>query len=39
LKGDWDSVWNEAWEARCIEVYGARLDRMEQDIGKVVDEL
>jgi arylsulfatase A-like enzyme len=39
LKGDWASVSNKAWEARCMEVYAAQLDRMDQDIGKVVDEL
>ncbi len=39
LKGDWASVSNKAWEARCMEVYAAQLDRMDQGIGKVVDEL
>jgi arylsulfatase len=39
LKGDWGSVSNKAWEARCMEVYAAQLDRMDQGIGKVVDEL
>ncbi len=39
LKGDWASVSNKAWEARCMEVYAAQLDRMDQDIGKVVAEL
>ena len=39
LKGDWASVSNKAWEARCMEVYAAQLDRMDQGIGKVIDEL
>jgi arylsulfatase len=39
LKGDWASVSNKAWEARCMEVYAAQLDRMDQGIGRVVDEL
>ena len=39
LKGDWASVSNKAWEARCMEVYAAQLDRMDQGIGKVVEEL
>ncbi|HMJ90846.1 MAG TPA: arylsulfatase, partial [Candidatus Acidoferrum sp.] len=39
LKGDWASVSNKAWEARCMEVYAAQLDRMDQGIGKVVAEL
>ncbi len=39
MKGDWAGVSNKAWEARCMEVYAAQLDRMDQGIGKVVDEL
>jgi arylsulfatase A-like enzyme len=39
LKGDWAGVPNQAWEARCMEVYAAQLDRMDQGIGTVVDEL
>jgi arylsulfatase A-like enzyme len=39
LKTNWSSVSNKAWEARCMEVYAAQLDRMDQNIGKVVDEL
>jgi arylsulfatase A-like enzyme len=39
LKGDWASVSNKAWEARCMEVYAAQIDRMDQGIGKVVEEL
>jgi arylsulfatase A-like enzyme len=38
-KGDWASVSNKAWEARCMEVYAAQLDRMDQNVGKVVAEL
>jgi arylsulfatase len=39
LKGDWASVSNKAWEARCMEVYAAQIDRMDQGIGRVVEEL
>jgi arylsulfatase len=39
LKGDWASVSNKAWEARCMEVYAAQLDRMDQGIGRVTEEL
>ena len=30
---------NKAWEARCMEVYAAMVDRMDQGIGKIVAEL
>jgi arylsulfatase A-like enzyme len=39
LKTNWNSVSNKAWEARCMEVYAAQLDRMDQGIGRVMDEL
>jgi arylsulfatase A-like enzyme len=39
LKGDWASVSNRAWEARCMEVYAAQLDRMDRGIGNVMNEL
>ena len=32
--GDWDNVANKAWEARCMEVYAAMIDRMDQGIGR-----
>jgi arylsulfatase len=34
--GRWDSVTNRAWEARCMEVYAAMVDRMDLNVGKVV---
>src|SRR5256714_664350 len=37
--GDWDKVENKAWEARCMEVYAAMIDRMDQGIGRIVAEL
>lgn len=37
--GDWQSVANKPWEARCMEVYAAMVDRMDQGIGRIVDEL
>jgi arylsulfatase len=37
--GDWSAVENKAWEARCMEVYAAMLDCMDQGIGRLVDTL
>jgi len=37
--GDWDSVQDKKWEARCMEVYAAMIDRMDRGIGQIVDEL
>lgn len=37
--GDWSGVENKAWEARCMEVYAAMLDCMDQGIGRLVDAL
>ncbi|HVV02228.1 MAG TPA: arylsulfatase [Verrucomicrobiae bacterium] len=37
--GDWDAVTNKAWEARCMEVYAAMVDNMDQGIGRLVAEL
>lgn len=37
--GDWAGVKNKAWEARCMEVYAAMVDRMDQGIGRVVQKL
>ena len=31
--GDWDKIDNKPWEARCMEVYAAMIDRMDQGIG------
>lgn len=36
---DWEKVTNKAWEARCMEVYAAMVDRMDQGIGKIVNNL
>ena len=36
---DWAAVTNKAWEARCMEVYAAMVDRMDQGIGRVIAEL
>lgn len=36
---DWNQVDNKAWEARCMEVYAAMVDRMDQGIGRIVEEL
>ena len=35
----WNDVNNREWEARCMEVYAAMIDRMDQGIGRIVDTL
>jgi len=37
--GDWSKVANKEWEARCMEVYAAMLDCMDQGIGRVIEAL
>ncbi len=37
--GDWNSVKHKDWEARCMEVYAAMVDNMDQGIGRIVAEL
>ncbi len=37
--GDWSKVENKEWEARCMEVYAAMVDCMDQGIGRIVGEL
>ncbi|HEX7446058.1 MAG TPA: arylsulfatase [Pirellulales bacterium] len=37
--GEWDAVENQAWEARCMEVYAAMIERMDRGIGRIVEEL
>ena len=39
IVGDWSKVENKSWEARCMEVYAAMVDRMDQGIGRIVAEL
>jgi arylsulfatase A-like enzyme len=36
---DWSTVDDKAWEARCMEVYAAMVDRMDQNIARLVAEL
>lgn len=36
---DWNNVPDEKWEARCMEVYAAMVDRMDQGIGRIVQTL
>jgi arylsulfatase len=36
LVGDWSKVERKDWEARCMEVYAAMLDNMDQGIGRLV---
>jgi arylsulfatase len=37
--GDWSTIKNKAWEARCMEVYAAMVDCMDQGIGRILEEL
>jgi arylsulfatase len=37
--GDWANVPNRHWEIRCMEVYAAMVDCLDQGIGRVVAEL
>jgi arylsulfatase len=39
LVGDWEQVKNREFETRCMEVYAAMVDCMDQGIGRVVAEL
>ncbi len=39
LVGDWDKVKDKAFEERCMEVYAAMVDSMDQGIGRIVAEL
>ncbi|MCP3914935.1 MAG: arylsulfatase [bacterium] len=36
---DWEKVRHKQWEIRCMEVYAAMVDRMDQGIGRLVAEL
>lgn len=37
--GDWSRVKNKPWETRCMEVYAAMVDCMDQGIGRLVSAL
>jgi arylsulfatase len=37
--GEWDGVKHKQWEARCMEVYAAMVYRMDQEIGKLLENL
>jgi arylsulfatase len=37
--GEWDKVGNKSWEARCMEVYSAMVDNMDQGVGRIVEQL
>jgi len=39
LAGDWAAVTNKEFESRCMEVYAAIIDCMDQGIGRIIDEL
>jgi arylsulfatase len=36
---DWKSVEDKKWEARCMEVYAAMIDNMDQGIGRIIAQL
>jgi arylsulfatase len=36
---DWSAVQKKDWEARCMEVYAAQVDRMDAGIGRIVEAL
>ncbi|MEZ6040617.1 MAG: arylsulfatase [Planctomycetaceae bacterium] len=36
---DWETVEHRDWELRCMEVYAAMIDRMDQGIGRIVHQL
>ncbi|MSR31546.1 MAG: arylsulfatase [Gemmataceae bacterium] len=36
---NWDALPDKAWEARCMEVYAAMIDRLDQGIGRIVQAL
>ncbi|GIW93332.1 MAG: sulfatase [Pirellulaceae bacterium] len=37
--GQWEKVADRRWEAACMEVYAAMVDRMDQGIGRIVNAL
>ena len=37
--GDWATVINRDWELRCMEVYAAMVDNMDQGVGRIVNAL
>lgn len=37
--GDWSNIKHKEWEARCREVYAAMIDKMDENVGKVVGAL
>lgn len=37
--GNWDEVKHKEWEARCMEVYAAQIDSMDQGIGRILEAL
>ncbi|MHC4878241.1 MAG: sulfatase-like hydrolase/transferase [Planctomycetota bacterium] len=39
LVGDWENYEHKEWEARCMEVYAAMVDSMDQGIGRIVKTL
>ena len=36
---DWNKVKNKEWESRCMEVYAAMVDNMDQGIGRIIAQL
>ncbi len=38
-EGDWSTVANKRWESACMETYAAMIDRLDQNIGAIVQSL
>jgi arylsulfatase len=38
-KGNWQTIKHQEWEARCMEVYAAMIDNMDQNIGRIMSAL
>ena len=36
---NWERTRNKEWEIRCMEVYAAMVDRMDQGIGRIIEQL
>jgi arylsulfatase A-like enzyme len=36
---DWEKFSHKEWDIRCMEVYAAMVDRMDQGIGRIIDQL
>lgn len=37
--GRWEDIKDRSWEERCMEVYAAQIDRMDQGVGRILAEI